>query len=60
MGLLLNYTYSSNNLVDIISMPIYYDRKNQLIFTVHHSVATIAFYLILVSRLRSMRIFSRM
>ncbi|VDM35369.1 unnamed protein product [Hydatigera taeniaeformis] len=34
-------------------MPIYYDRKNQLIFTVHHSVATIAFYLILVSLVRS-------
>ncbi|VUZ57815.1 unnamed protein product [Hymenolepis diminuta] len=28
-------------------MPIYYDRKNMLIFTVHHLVATIAFYLIL-------------
>ncbi|KAL5970004.1 TLC domain-containing protein 4 [Taenia solium] len=35
-------------LCDIISMPIYYDRKNQLIFTVHHSAATIAFYIILV------------
>ncbi|KAH9286191.1 Transmembrane protein 56-B [Echinococcus granulosus] len=37
-------------LCDLISMPIYYDRKNQLIFTVHHSVATISFYLILIYR----------
>ncbi|CDS41107.1 transmembrane protein 56 B [Echinococcus multilocularis] len=38
-------------LCDLISMPIYYDRKNQLIFTVHHSVATISFYLILIYRM---------
>ncbi|VDO05464.1 unnamed protein product [Rodentolepis nana] len=32
---------------DLISMPIYYDRKNMIIFTLHHLVATIAFYQIL-------------
>nr|CDS34088.1 transmembrane protein 56 [Hymenolepis microstoma] len=35
---------------DLISMPIYYDRKNMAIFTLHHLVATIAFYLILDHR----------
>ncbi|KAM7541172.1 hypothetical protein Aperf_G00000032714 [Anoplocephala perfoliata] len=32
---------------DLISMPIYYDRKNMMIFTVHHLVAAITFYLIM-------------
>uniref|UniRef100_A0A5K3G1W9 TLC domain-containing protein n=2 Tax=Mesocestoides corti TaxID=53468 RepID=A0A5K3G1W9_MESCO len=38
-------------LCDMLSMPIYYDRKNQIIFSIHHSVAMMAFYIILVSKM---------